>query len=171
MDSISLETRLKIGLFVSGIFSGFFLFKAISISSRSFVVDTSSKALKKKDREQRPSLSSNADSLSETFWNHDGNQNLGFSASNTLTSGVGLSQANSANRHARPRAAGSGSRRPVITPESLLIPDVPIMAVSENSFPSNDVEVWAINESENLLNLIMSIAEEQTLAGTLFIHF
>lgn len=165
MDSISLETRLKIGLFVSGIFSGFFLFKAISISSRSFVVDTSSKSLKKKDREQGPSLSSNTDSLSETFWNHDGNQNLGFPASNTLASGVGLSQANSANRHARPRAAGSGSRRPIITP------DVSIMTVSENSIASNDVEVWAINESENLLNLIMSIAEEQTLAGTLFILF
>jgi hypothetical protein len=45
------------------------------------------------------------------------------------------------------------------------------MTVSENSIASNDVEVWAINESENLLNLIMSIAEEQTLAGTLFILF
>ncbi|KAJ3301882.1 hypothetical protein HDV03_000249 [Kappamyces sp. JEL0829] len=70
----------------------------------------------------------------------------------------------------RPRAAGGGNRRAVYTmaaEESLdVLNDIPTEVLPLPPEVAN-ADTWAVEESENLLGLILAIAEEQTMSDTI----
>ena len=181
----STETRLKFGLLVTGICSGIFLFSVLSSArNTSSKLGTEPRSKRQKNREQQISETSTAaDSASSAFSNNNSNTSLG----NNSNTSIGVTLVNNPlarvfqnNLASRPASAGLniGSRGPIFNSDDIPIPahdipiqvhDIPITMISDNSAPLPGVEVWPINESENLLNLIMSIAEEQTLSGIFFL--
>lgn len=158
---LSEQTLVKIGIICTGAISGLLLYSAISSAA------SSSSTQSGRHKSKRPSSSTGNpfNQASAPHANPSAND-LGNLENLLLAPGPGSSSTAgfSVSQRQRPRAAGGGTRRPILTPESLQLPDISIETAVNEAF-APEVEVFAVDESDNLLNLIMSIAEEQTLSG------